>query len=544
MPTDDPTDPAEKMQQVTATQLSPSLVGFKDKYPSLSAEYARLKQRKEDYVADGSFDDRMQEVVDAEWPEDTPFSTDSTTSKFTEFLIRMFSECEDGSMGGDTCRLHNVFAAAVDDLESLHPPEVFDHLLGLTIAISEHGLQTWIIRNQEQFLGQALFDAIAKKWKKFFAMETDKLVTLGGSTEALEFARRYCTSLQAYLRSYGQKSWKEAGATAYKFNFVTIPRKKKRAADSEPSSTNESTPKKAKTSVVEGDPNAPGVSEAAALGAWLDSSDDMTGRTIAMQLRLSTPNKVRHIVVSGTAVLWKLNQFATYAMGLNLPGAPEIHSQKGKTHPEAIIRVTRTGCCTNTIIGSSRSVAAVGAKGTAFVDEKKAKVYMLFRGVNNGVALAQDAIDASMNVELVHPDSPHPVHIELVGVAPRKSVYPRVHNFQMLPRIVVFDDVVLGKDDNYYADDREEADSVEADAINRAWHGDRPCPVQMRMKYIVCVGMSGPPYDWTRHWRKLREPLFTGNGEDLVEKYGWGVTRVYPFGVLQAIRESERTCYG
>jgi hypothetical protein len=190
-------------------------------------------------------------------------------------------------------------------------------------------------------------------------------------------------------------------------------------------------------------------------------------------------------------------QFVSTVCGLSNGGPPEYHSQKGKLAPNVAVRVTRPECCTDALISSKRTAAALGGKSATFVDEKKTKVSALFQGDSTATELVQTAADAAMSVRLVHPDAPTEIKIELVGLVPNKAAYDRPHNEYALPRLVIF--TPPGQDGN----------SPATNAVNRAWQADREPPSQLML--------DGDEYCDDSHWNGMRDPMFNDDGSDYTQ---------------------------
>jgi hypothetical protein len=328
--------------------------------------------------------------------------TDSIGSeeyKFGMLVLRLLDACESGSSGGDACRQNTMLSAAVEDTLGMRGPRNrFAHLLGFTLGVVGHGLQTWILRGDRE-LGKHLFKLVGDAWKKVLeGMSDDMLLAVGITQKRREFAKSACTSLSEMFQQYNTPAWADAGAAVYQFKFAIKHRDKparqpvdpavvgasallgkvvKRKAGLDTASAAPATSKKAKSqsSTADGVDTHDAGSGTVALAEWLAAMPCAAdaGRE-AYQLRLTQSDGTEHhVVMSGATSFWKLAQFT--ATVCDFPGGPpEHHSQKGKLAPGVVFRVTRPGMCTDAIISGVRGAAKVGGKDAVFVDEKKTKV--------------------------------------------------------------------------------------------------------------------------------------------------------------------------
>lgn len=136
------------------------------------------------------------------------------------------------------------------------------------------------------------------------------------------------------------------------------------------------------------------------------------------------------------------------------------------------------------------------------LSEYTAQVSALFRGTSTGQSLEQSPLDAATTVQLIHPEAPTPVTIELVGIIEHTPVAKRSfrmpHNNCPLPRLVCVNDASQ--------DTRREIDS-----INTEWLGDRSGPA-----VVAPAGTSQESINQTViNW--LQKPLFNEDGSFRIE---------------------------
>ena len=154
-------------------------------------------------------------------PDDIPVCTDSDTNKFAMLCWCMLSACESGSVGGDACRMEEVLFAAADDArEQTAPGRQFEHLLGLTLAISNHGVESWIMRG-DPHNGAVLFKTLGELWERQLGASNEgrrrTKTSAGISPELRKFAIRACSGLQSYLKSW--RSMVKVAALEKKYFF-------------------------------------------------------------------------------------------------------------------------------------------------------------------------------------------------------------------------------------------------------------------------------------------------------------------------------------
>jgi len=109
----------------------------------------------------------------------------------------------------------------------------FEHLLGLTLAIYNQGLRTWLLRGDAE-LGRWVFKTLGEAWRTMFKLSEEMLVSEGISKELREFAMKYCESTRKYLKSYASKDWQDCCANVYAFNFIVKSRAKPTSNDVQP----------------------------------------------------------------------------------------------------------------------------------------------------------------------------------------------------------------------------------------------------------------------------------------------------------------------
>ena len=231
-----------------------SFITLENRYPELHRAYLHLSNREKSWAQDFFDEDDPRRPtspgplstisgVDFTKPlpplrDDYPLTTGSDANKFAMFVWKLLDACESGSVGGDSCRMEDVLFAALDDAVSndrvanplgyLSTRWAFEHLLGLTLAITSHGVGPWLDRGDAEN-GQLLFDTMAGAWKKLFAIPEAVLAAEGISPELRAFAIKWCKGLQALLK----ESRKHYGpyANSFRFNFIVTPRAKRSAGD-------------------------------------------------------------------------------------------------------------------------------------------------------------------------------------------------------------------------------------------------------------------------------------------------------------------------
>ena len=203
------------------------------RYPELYRVYTELSDREkttleafEKPIPDGVCTEIMR--IDftqplSPLPASYPMKTNSDANKFAMFVWNLLSACESGSIGGDACRMMSVLIAATNDtLSSARDGSVlarFQHLLGLTLAISNHGVGSWLERGDEQ-TGKKIFKALGDAWKRIFDYPGETVM----SAPMRKFATDACEMLQRMLKA----SRRNHGpyAAIYSFNYMV----QKRAA--------------------------------------------------------------------------------------------------------------------------------------------------------------------------------------------------------------------------------------------------------------------------------------------------------------------------
>jgi hypothetical protein len=214
-----------------------SILGLENQYQELGQVYAQLLARElstSELIGGDVAPNTISGVDFAEpldpLPDDVPLSTGSDANKFAMLVWRMFDACNSGSIGGDACRLADVLAAATNDAlakKALTPR--FHHLLGLILAISNHGLRSWILRGDKD-LGEQVFRLVGNAWKKMFALPADTLASAGINAELRKLAVDWCEETRKYLRSFGGKDWEGTFANVFTFSYIVKPRAKRPAA--------------------------------------------------------------------------------------------------------------------------------------------------------------------------------------------------------------------------------------------------------------------------------------------------------------------------
>ena len=118
------------------------------------------------------------------------------------------------------------------------PARRFEHLLGLTLAIYNHGLRSWMSRGDPDE-GEKIFKIMGEEWKKLYNEDEGRLAARGISAELRKFALDACAALAQFLKDEGD----EDSGRLYKFSFKAKPLPAKRAA---PGSAQPPDPKRAK----------------------------------------------------------------------------------------------------------------------------------------------------------------------------------------------------------------------------------------------------------------------------------------------------------
>lgn len=230
-----------------------SILGLEKEYENLHRVYGQLEARERGIRDDLHDTHNSHKIYTVDFsldleplPPDAPIRTDSEANRFGMLVFRMLCACESGSIGGDACRIEDVLFAAADDAKDAGPASSassfrqFDHLLGLTLAVSNHGVESWIVRG-DPHNGKVFFKALGDLWKKQLGKDNDqKLADAGVSAEVRQFAIETCEGLQGYLKSFGDKKWAGTGANEYEFHFMAkrrAPRKPKPAAGDPSGST-------------------------------------------------------------------------------------------------------------------------------------------------------------------------------------------------------------------------------------------------------------------------------------------------------------------
>ena len=212
-----------------------SILGLEKQYQELGQVYAQLAARELSTSELIGIDTKPNTISGVDFaeplhplPDDMPFSTASDANKFAMLVWRMFDACDSGGIGGNACRLADVIAAAANAaLAKQVLTARFHHLLGLTLAISRHGLESWIMRGDKEF-GDQVFRLLGNAWKKLFALPAGTLANAGISAELRKFAIDVCEGTRKYLRSYGHKDWRGTYANVFTFSYIVKPRAKRR----------------------------------------------------------------------------------------------------------------------------------------------------------------------------------------------------------------------------------------------------------------------------------------------------------------------------
>ena len=219
-----------------------SILGLQKQYQELEKQYDVLLAHEEYMqveVLDGEAAPHTISGVDfarplAPLPNDIPLDTGSDANKFAMLVWRMLDACESGGIGGDASRLSGVLAAAVEDVLAFQSMRggvgpLFHHLLGCTLAVSNNGVRSWIMRGEKD-LGDQVFKLLGTAWKKVFALPEDTLAAVGISAALRKLAIDACEGLRKYLRSFGSKDYEGTYANVFTFSYIVKPRAKRPAA--------------------------------------------------------------------------------------------------------------------------------------------------------------------------------------------------------------------------------------------------------------------------------------------------------------------------
>ena len=158
-----------------------SILGLQKIYPQLSDAFNKLASRDADFqdmMGDDEPVDKptasAKEVTKINFidfaaplqplPASVPLATDSAANKFLFLVWKLLDACESGGVGGDACRQADVLGAATDDAinEPKDPASGFQLLLGLTLAISNHGIGSFIERGDPDIGAQVLTPDISR----------------------------------------------------------------------------------------------------------------------------------------------------------------------------------------------------------------------------------------------------------------------------------------------------------------------------------------------------------------------------------------------
>lgn len=208
-----------------------SICGLEKQYEGLHRVYLQLAAREQE-IREGMDDARpgpctMINGVDfaaalSPLPRSMPLKTDSDANRFAMLVWKMLDACESGSVGGDACRMDDVIFAAADDAkEEGHSfsPRRFEHLLGLTLALSNHGVESWLQRGDPHNV-RVIFKSLGDGWKPLLSpgasSQKEKVLAAGVSTELHQFAIEACEALQRQLASDREGK--------ISFNFIAKPR--------------------------------------------------------------------------------------------------------------------------------------------------------------------------------------------------------------------------------------------------------------------------------------------------------------------------------
>lgn len=233
--------PTSKRKRVSGS-APVTILGLELQYPELRTVYDDLARREKDCL-EGMGDAsrfRRTKISGVDFalelpplPDTLPMTTDSDTNKFAMLVWKMLDACDSGSVGGNSCRMSEVLAAAANDTLAIgEAGRRFEHLFGLTLAIANHGVEDWIMRGDPS-MGERMFKLLGDAWKSLFKQPPEKL---GVSAELFEYAPRACKMLQNHLRSFGSAEYSGTYANVYKFNFQAQNRAKKAAPAPAPAS--------------------------------------------------------------------------------------------------------------------------------------------------------------------------------------------------------------------------------------------------------------------------------------------------------------------
>ena len=137
----------------------------------------------------------------------------------------MLDASESGSIGGDACRFFDALIAAYDDIMAFHSVAAkFEHLVGWTIAVYQHGIGAMLERGDPD-RNRALFKYVAEQFKKIFKL--DNTAALGIDDRLKDYAKVWCGNLQKMLKRV-KKDYGEYTEN-YTFNYIYKPRAKKAA---------------------------------------------------------------------------------------------------------------------------------------------------------------------------------------------------------------------------------------------------------------------------------------------------------------------------
>jgi hypothetical protein len=140
----------------------------------------------------------------------------SDANKFSMFLWKMLNASESGSIGGDACRQYDILSNALVDTKAMRPvAEKFEHLLGWTGAVANHGIDA-LLQRGDPTRNKPLFKSAADEWKKVFE-KTDGNAVVGVSDAQRTFAIQMCESFQRMLKD-AKKEYELD--TNYTFNFI------------------------------------------------------------------------------------------------------------------------------------------------------------------------------------------------------------------------------------------------------------------------------------------------------------------------------------
>eukprot|EP01043_Picozoa_sp_COSAG02_P073733 COSAG02_NODE_14459_length_1269_cov_1.141880_2_plen_341_part_01 len=225
-----------------------SILGLQKKYRELNRVFETLASRDRsmaNLLGDGSENSVPQSgpvtkinFVDfakplTPLPEDLALKTASDANKFAMLVWKMLDACESGGTGGDAMRQAEVMTAAANDAFNTNTPkQLFEHCLGLTFAIMNHGIESYIQRGDPD-VGEQVFRLLATKWRTLFVM-TDEM--LGISVELRKLAINACDGLEKYLKSVSNagRGFFQSGQV---FKFVNWGKPTKKRPTSVPNSS-------------------------------------------------------------------------------------------------------------------------------------------------------------------------------------------------------------------------------------------------------------------------------------------------------------------